>query len=142
MTRSRLSTPRQLTLRYVFALGLLGVLAVVNYRMFRAEIREGEASTAIQQVSARHRLLFQQCVVLAEQFVHTDDQLEREDLRRFRVGRRRRCCEARRRRRDAGRRGQRRRRSCCYCSSRCSSFRPVATGRRRRRRRSPRDRSC
>jgi PAS domain-containing protein len=63
----------------LFALGLLGVLAVANYVMFRAEIREGEASAAIQQVSGRHRLLFQQCVILAEEFVLTTDaELRRE----------------------------------------------------------------
>ena len=81
MSRSRHSTPRQLTVRYLFALGLLGVLAVVNYRMFRAEIREGEASTAIQQVSGRYRLLFQHCVVLAEEFVQTADIAQRDSLK-------------------------------------------------------------
>ena len=81
MSPARRKTTRQLTIRYLFALGLLGVLAVVNYDMFRAEIQEGEATAAIQNLSSRQRLLFQHCVVLAEEFARTTNSQERERLR-------------------------------------------------------------
>ncbi len=81
MSPARRKTTRQLTIRYLFALGLLGVLAVVNYEMFRAEIQESEATAAIQNLSSRQRLLFQHCVVLAEEFARTTDSQKRERLR-------------------------------------------------------------
>ena len=81
MSPARRKTPLQLTIRYLFALGLLGLLAVLNYYMFRAEIQEGEATAVIQNLGSRQRLLFQHCVVLAEEFAQTTDSQKRERLR-------------------------------------------------------------
>lgn len=72
---------RGLTLRYLFALGLVATLAVVNFWVLRAEIRANESSVELLTLSGRQRTLLQSTALMAQGLVSTYNPEERAPLR-------------------------------------------------------------
>lgn len=69
-----------LTLRYLFALGLVALLSVANYRLLRAEIRANESTVEILTLSGSQRALLQGTALLAQALVSADTPDERNRL--------------------------------------------------------------
>ena len=60
---------RRLTLRYLFAIGLVAVLSITNFSLLRAEMRANEASVELLTLSGRQRTLLQSTALLAQALV-------------------------------------------------------------------------
>jgi two-component system, LuxR family, sensor kinase FixL len=72
---------RGLTLRYLFALGLVAALAIANFVVLRAEIRANESSVELLTLSGRQRTLLQSTALLAQGLVSIYSPDERAPLR-------------------------------------------------------------
>lgn len=72
---------RGLTLRYLFALGLVALLAGANFWLLRAEIRANESSVELLTLSGRQRTLLQSTALLAQGLVSIYNPEERAPLR-------------------------------------------------------------
>ena len=72
---------RPLTLKYVFALGLLAVLATTNFVLLRTEIRSSEEMTRILNNSGRQRMLLHRTAMLTDRLVFESDSAARAELR-------------------------------------------------------------
>lgn len=73
---------RWLTIRYLFAIGLVAVLSITNFWLLRAEMRANEASVELLTVSGRQRTLLQSTALLAQALVSVYVPEERIPLRR------------------------------------------------------------
>jgi len=73
---------RPLTLKYVFALGLLAVLAITNFLLLRSEILSGQAMASILNNSGRQRMLLHRTAMLAERLVFASEPALQAQLRR------------------------------------------------------------
>lgn len=69
-----------LTVRYLFALALVALLSVANYRLLRAEIRANESTVELLTLSGSQRTLLQATALLGQAVVSTEDSSEREPL--------------------------------------------------------------
>ena len=66
-----------LTLTYILALGLIAVLSIVGHLTLDRTIKNTEHTAAIINVSGAQRMLSQRIVVLATEYVTTDDKFKR-----------------------------------------------------------------
>jgi PAS domain S-box-containing protein len=81
MNQSANSITRALTLKYLLALGALASLAVVNFLIFEAEIRESQAMATVVERCGAQRSLIHRTTTLVERLVRTTDAVERTQLR-------------------------------------------------------------
>jgi len=77
MTAKIKKVTRGLTLRYLFALGVVGMLAYANYRLLQVEMQASESSVAFLTLSGRQRTLLQSTALLAEALVGVFDDSDR-----------------------------------------------------------------
>ncbi len=82
MAASQRSSTRAMTVKYLFALGVLAALAVVNYAILHRQIKQNESMAAIVSTSGRQRSLLQRTVLLAQELVSVVDPAARRKLRR------------------------------------------------------------
>lgn len=69
-----------LTIRYLFALGLVAALSIANYRLLRAEIKANESTVELFTLSGRQRTLLQSTALLAQAAVSIFSPEERAPL--------------------------------------------------------------
>ena len=81
MSTDRNRITRTLTLRYLFALVIVGILATANFWVLRAEIRANELSVELLSLSGRQRTWLQSTALLAQGLVSIRSPEEREPLR-------------------------------------------------------------
>jgi hypothetical protein len=81
MTRYSDRITQPLTLKYVFALGLLAVLALTNFLLLRKEILSSQAMASILNNSGHQRMLLHRTAMLAERLVFASDATSRNQLR-------------------------------------------------------------
>jgi PAS domain S-box-containing protein len=70
-----------ISLRYLLVLGLLALLAVVNYVMLEQKIRASHNSTQVLNLTGRQRFLLQRSTWLAERLVESSDPQQQQNLR-------------------------------------------------------------
>jgi len=80
MASTRKPDTRGLTLRYLFALSLLALLSIANYRLLRAEIRANESTVELLTLSGTQRTLLQATALLAQASVSIFSPEERAPL--------------------------------------------------------------
>jgi PAS domain S-box-containing protein len=80
MGTSRKPDTLGLTLRYLFALGLVALLSIANYRLLRAEIRANESTVELLTLSGTQRTLLQATALLAQASVSIFSPEERAPL--------------------------------------------------------------
>lgn len=73
--------PYAITLRYLTALGILALLAIVAYSILLANIRLERSSAAVVNISGRQRMLSQRIAFFSLQLANAKDAREREVLR-------------------------------------------------------------
>jgi PAS domain S-box-containing protein len=83
MYQSGNNLTRSLTLKYVLALGVLAALAVVNYLILQAEIRESQLMASVVKVCGEQRSLIHRAATLAERLVYASDYVERTQVRNW-----------------------------------------------------------
>ena len=80
MLESTLAMSRQLTLRCLLALVIVGGLALANYLLLRGEIHANEVSLELLSLSGHQRTLLQSSGLLAHDLVTEDDAEKRGGL--------------------------------------------------------------
>ena len=72
---------RQLTVKYLLTLGLLGGTALVNYVILRTQIAASRSVDEVVNLSGRQRALLQRSALLAQKLASAVDAVERRKLR-------------------------------------------------------------
>jgi len=72
---------RQLTVKYLLTLGLLGGTALINYVILRTQIAASRSVDEVVNLSGRQRALVQRSALLAQKLASAADAAERRELR-------------------------------------------------------------
>lgn len=72
---------RQLTVKYLLTLVLLGGTALANYLILRSQIAASRSLDAVVDLSGRQRALIQRSALLAQEFASAPDGAERWRVR-------------------------------------------------------------